>query len=73
VSEHFPENAIGEDCSAWCKVCHRLTRHRLDRVAVNSHASKAGPCLEHGAKRELTKAQAERRTKATIGQGDLFP
>lgn len=67
MSEHFPENAIGDDCTAWCNKCGRLTRHRLDRVAVTSHASKAGPCLEHGAP-ALTKAQARRRAEAAQQQ-----
>jgi len=71
MSEHYPENAIGQDCVTWCQVCKRFTRHRLDRVAVASHAAKAGPCLEHGARVELTKAQTKRRESQR--QKELFP
>ncbi len=71
MSEHFPENAIGEDCVTWCNVCKGFTRHRLDRVAVNSHAAKAGPCLEHGPRVELTKTQTKRRESQR--QKELFP
>jgi len=71
VSEHFSEQAIGESYLAWCTTCSRMTMHRMDRVTVTSHASKPGPCLEHGPRVELTKAQAQRRAKQK--QRELFP
>ncbi len=70
MSEHFPQNAIGDDSVTWCNTCKRLTRHRLDRVAVTTHAAKAGPCLEHGPRTQLTKAQQQRPEKRK--QGNLF-
>ncbi len=50
MSEHLQESLIGSEVLAWCKKCGRETRHRVDRVAVGSHAGKAGPCMEHGPK-----------------------
>jgi len=52
MSEHLPESLIGSEVPAWCKVCKKETRHRVDRVAVGSHAGKAGPCMEHGPKQK---------------------
>jgi hypothetical protein len=70
MSQHLAEQAIGQTTLAWCPTCSRMTNHRVDRVAVDSHAGKAGPCLEHGPKYELTKDQAERRERAK--QKELF-
>ena len=50
MSEHLPESLIGSEVLSWCRVCKKETRHRVDRVAVGSHAGKAGPCMEHGPK-----------------------
>jgi len=47
---HFPESVIGEKTLAWCRVCNRMTDHRIDRVAVDARAGKIGPCLEHTGK-----------------------
>ena len=73
MSEHLTESSIGQEISAWCEHCHRHTRHRVDRVAVGSHAGKPGPCLEHHAP-EFTKAQERRleKKRAEQSQPALF-
>ena len=77
MSEHLTEAAIGQIVQTWCSVCKKLTRHRIDRVAVDSHAGKPGPCLEHGPKvntrgeskkQEATRIKRERQTSTR----DLF-
>jgi hypothetical protein len=68
MSEHLPESLIGTEVQSWCRVCGKQTRHRVDRVAVGSHAGKAGPCLEHGAK-EKPKTKAV-TIPAKTGLGD---
>jgi len=50
MSHHFTETAIGLYTLAYCPKCGRMTNHRVDRVAVGSHAGKVGPCMEHGTK-----------------------
>jgi len=47
MTEHLSESSIGQEVTTWCNKCKRDTRHRVDRVAVGSHAGKPGPCLEH--------------------------
>jgi hypothetical protein len=71
MSEHLRESSIGNTTLAWCTKCNRMSKHRIDRVAVNSHAGKPGPCLEHGPKAELTKDQLDRRRRQR--QKELFP
>lgn len=64
MTEHLPENMIGEHVLGWCDVCRAETKHRVDRVAVGARAGKIGPCLEHGPKvndRGETKKQERRR------------
>jgi hypothetical protein len=68
---HFTESQIGLHTLAWCPTYGRLTNHRIDRVAVGSHAGKVGPCTEHGPKHELTQEQKQRREKQR--QKELFP
>ncbi len=71
MSHHFPEHLIGQTALAWCARCSRMTEHRIDRVAVASHAGKVGPCLEHGPKYHLTKKQIASRRRER--QRELFP
>jgi len=71
MSEHLTESAIGQTTLAWCPTCARMSKHRVDRVAVGSHAGKPGPCLEHGPKNNLTKDQQQRRERGR--QKELFP
>ncbi len=63
MSEHLSGQAIGQTCTSWCHSCRRFTIHRVDRVAVGSHAGKPGPCLDpgHAPKPEVTKQQQRRR------------
>jgi hypothetical protein len=68
---HFTGAAIGQHTLAWCRQCGRMTNHRVDRAAVGSHAGKVGPCIEHGAKHQLTQEQQRRREKQR--QRELFP
>jgi hypothetical protein len=68
--EPFAENATGDRCTAWCRACNRFTVHRLDHVIKTSHAPKAGPCLEHGPRTELTNAQQKPREKSR--QTEMF-
>ena len=68
---HFPESAISQHTLAWCPTCGRMTNHRIDRVSVTSHAGKVGPCVEHGAKHNLTHDQKTRRERQR--QKELFP
>jgi ribosomal protein L44E len=56
MSEHLQEKHIGTEILAWCRVCGKYTRHRVDRVSVDSHAGKIGACLEH---RPKTNTQGE--------------
>lgn len=77
MAEHLPESLIGEAILARCNVCQRDTKHRVDRLAIDSHAGKIGPCLEHGPKTNAsghTKAQAEkhRRRQEEARQPNLF-
>lgn len=74
MSEHLSESAIGTEVTSWCGRCQRLTLHRVDRVAVGSHAGKPGPCLEHDAA-WMTKEQIRRDTRANKDwqQRKLFP
>jgi len=60
MTEHLTQSATGEEVTAWCKKCHRLTAHRADRVSVNTTAAKPGPCLEH-ASQWMTHDQLMRR------------
>ena len=73
MSEHLTESAIGEEAPAYCRKCKRITQHRVDRVAVGSHAGKPGPCLEH-ASQWMTLDQIARRAYALeqSRQGKLF-
>jgi hypothetical protein len=48
-----------------------MTNHRIDRAAAGSHAGKVGPCIEHGAKHQLTEEQKRRRERQR--QKELFP
>ena len=72
MAEHLPEHMIGEIVPAWCGVCQAETKHRVDRVAVGSHAGKLGPCLEHGAKGnergESKKQERDRERRELAGQ-----
>lgn len=64
MTEHLPENMIGERVLGWCDVCRAETKHRVDRVAIGARAGKIGPCLEHGPKvnqRGETKKQERNR------------
>lgn len=78
MAQHFPENLIGTYTQAWCRKCGRMTNHRIDRVATDSHAGHIGPCMEY-ATRELTqkqKSQKERllqEAKRRHLQPQLFP
>ena len=54
MPEHYTRNT--ESVTAWCNVCRRETQHRVD-------GGRRGPCLEHEAKRALTRAQEKRREK----------
>lgn len=58
MSQHFTERQIGLYTLAYCPKCSRMTNHRIDRVAVDSHAGKVGPCMEHGTKWLSAKQQA---------------
>lgn len=77
MSEHLPENLIGSQIQAPCSTCNRHTWHRVDRVAVGSHAGKIGPCLEHGPKgdaagRNKKQANQLRRRQQQQRQPNLF-
>jgi hypothetical protein len=48
-----------------------MTNHRIDRISVTNHAGKVGPCVEHGAKNNLTQEQKKKREKQR--QKELFP
>jgi hypothetical protein len=65
MSEHLSESQIGLQTSAWCRKCGRMTLHRIDRVAVGSHAGKPGPCMEH-ATAWLTKKQQAHAEQANL-------
>ena len=73
MSEHLTESAIGTEVPAYCAKCKRTTTHRVDRVAVGSHAGKPGPCLEH-ASQWMTQDQIARREYLAeqSRQGKLF-
>lgn len=78
MSEHLPECLIGTECVAWCDNCANYTMHRIDRVAVGSHAGKIGPCLEHGPKvnagGENKKQEHQRLAReCEEREGNLFP
>lgn len=44
MSEHLPSTMIGQMVMAYCPVCKRHTKHRVDRVAVGPSAGKIGTC-----------------------------
>jgi ribosomal protein L44E len=73
MSEHLTESTIGGEVTAYCPKCKRPTAHRVDRVAVNSHAGKPGPCLEHHSQ-WMTQDQIARREYLLeqTRQGKLF-
>jgi ribosomal protein L44E len=67
MSEHLPETLIGQTLLAYCDVCEKNTNHRVDRVAVGSHAGKIGPCLENHVAL-LTKRQEKTRQQLANAQ-----
>lgn len=73
MSEHSTEASIGEEITTWCTKCKRFTAHRVDRVAVGTHAGKPGPCLEHHSQWMTLDQIARRETlKREAQQGKLF-
>lgn len=58
MPSHFTESQIGLYTLAYCRKCGRMSNHRIDRVAVDSHAGKVGPCMEHGTRHLTAKQQA---------------
>jgi ribosomal protein L44E len=57
MPEHYPKNTVS--VTVWCKVCRRVTEHRVD-------GGRRGPCLEHAGKpRKSTRPPAPK-------SGDLF-
>jgi len=62
MSEHLRESMIGELITCWCPICKADTPHRVDRVAIGSHAGKKGQC-QNAHRGYLTKEQETRRWK----------
>jgi ribosomal protein L44E len=61
--EHYTKGTV--QVSAWCKVCHRETMHRVDH-------GRRGPCLECMKKREHEATIARAARQSQMKQGDLF-
>ena len=63
MSCHLPRTLIGETLIAWCNVCSKDTKHRVDAVDASHTAGKIGPCVEHGPKTKDPTGRSQRQVK----------